>query len=67
VGPPAYNAGFIAMLAVLEAIKLPTHYPSAQKPTLIEFSGYQASMWTLDSGAGFACGCDGTRTTKVPE
>jgi hypothetical protein len=67
VGPPAYNAGFIAMLAVLEAIKLLTHYPSAQKPTLIEFSGYQASMRTLDSVAGFACGCDGARTAKVPE
>jgi molybdopterin/thiamine biosynthesis adenylyltransferase len=67
VGPPAYNAGFIAMLAVLEAIKLLTHYPSAQKPTLIEFSGYQASMRTLDSVAGFACACCGVRTAKVPE
>jgi len=67
VGPPADNAGYIAMLAALEAIKLLTHYPSAQKPTLIEFNGYQASTRILHSISGFACDCDGARTAKVPE
>jgi hypothetical protein len=67
VGPSADNAGFIAMLAVLESIKLLTQYAPAQKPTLLEFHDYQASMRTLDSVAGFACGCDGARTAKVPE
>ena len=67
VGPSADNAGYIAMLAALEVIKLLTQYAPAQKPTLIEFSGYQASMRTLASVAGFACGCDGARTAKVPE
>jgi hypothetical protein len=67
VGPPAYNAGFVAMLAVLEAIKLLTQYAPAQKPTLLEFHDYDASTRTLDSSAGFACGCDGARTAKVPE
>jgi hypothetical protein len=67
VGPRADNAGFIAMLAALEAIKLLTRNAAALKPTLTEFSGYEASTRTLDSIAGFVCGCGGTRTAKVSE
>lgn len=67
VGPPADNAGFIAMLAALEAIKLLTRYAPALKPTLIEFSGYEASTRTLDSIGGIACGCGAARTAKVSE
>jgi hypothetical protein len=67
VGPPANNAGYIAMLAALEAIKLLTQYAPAQKPTLLEFHGYGASTRTLDSSAGFACSCSSARTAKAIE
>jgi hypothetical protein len=67
VGSPADNAGFIEMLAALEAIKLLARYASAQEPTLVEFKGYETSTRTLDSLAGFACGCGGMRAAKVAE
>jgi hypothetical protein len=67
VGSPADNAGFIEMLAALEAIKLLASYASVQKPTLVEFKGYETSTRTLDSMAGFACGCVGKPAAKVAE
>ena len=67
VGSPAANAGFIEMLAALEAIKLLASYASVQKPTLVEFKGYETSTRTLDSMAGFACGCVGKPAAKVAE
>ncbi len=65
IGSRLENAGFIAMLAALEAIKLLTCYASAPRPMLIEFNGYRASMRTLDSSAGFACGCRSARAPKA--
>jgi molybdopterin/thiamine biosynthesis adenylyltransferase len=67
VGPPTDNDGFVAMMAALEAIKFLTRHAPALKPTLIEFSGYEASTRTLDLIGGFACGCGGARTAKVSE
>jgi hypothetical protein len=67
VGPLADNTAFIAMLAALEAIKLLASYASAQKPTLVEFNGYETSTRTLDSMAGFACACEAVRAAKVRE
>jgi hypothetical protein len=67
VGSPADNAGFIEMLAALEAIKLLASYASVQKPMLVEFKGYETSTRTLDSMAGFACGCVGKPAAKVAE
>jgi molybdopterin/thiamine biosynthesis adenylyltransferase len=67
IGSRVENAGFIAMLAALEAIKLLTRYASAMQPALIEFNGYRASKRTLASSAGLACGCSAARTTKAIE
>jgi hypothetical protein len=67
VGPRADNAGFVTMLAALEAIKLLVRNDSASQPTLIEFNGYRATMRTLNASAGFACSCRAARTTKAIE
>ncbi len=53
----ADNAGFIAMLATLEAIKLLARFGPATKPTLIEFRGYECSSLIIDSLPGSTCGC----------
>jgi hypothetical protein len=66
-GSRVENAGFIAMLAALETIKLLTHDASARQPTLVEFNGYRVSGRTLGSSAGLACGCGPARTTKSIE
>jgi hypothetical protein len=66
-GPRADTAGFVAMLAALEAIKLLTRYAPAPQPTLIEFNGYQPSRRTLVPSAGIACGCRSPRASKAIE
>lgn len=66
IGPRADNAGFIATLAVLEAMKLLIRYAPTPKPTLVEFSGYESSARIFNSVAGAACGCDAARAAKVP-
>ena len=65
VGPRADNAGFIATLAALEAMKLLTRYAPTPKPTLVEFSGYESCARIFDSVAGAACGCGAARAPKV--
>jgi molybdopterin/thiamine biosynthesis adenylyltransferase len=48
-------AGFVAMLAALEAIKLIARHDPSPKPTLIEFHGYGSSTRTIDSMAKCSC------------
>jgi hypothetical protein len=57
VGERADNAGFIAALAALEAIKLLAHFDSAPKPTLIEFRGYESSARIISSTQSSSCAC----------
>lgn len=54
----ADNAGFVASLAALEAIKLLARFAPAPHPTLIEFRGYESSARILDSTPGSSCSCD---------
>jgi hypothetical protein len=54
----ADNAGFIASLVALEAIKLLARFAPAPSPTLVEFRGYQSSARILDWTPGSACACD---------
>jgi molybdopterin/thiamine biosynthesis adenylyltransferase len=53
----ADNAGFVAMLATLEAIKLLARFGPAARPTLIEFGGYECSSRSIDSLPGSSCSC----------
>ena len=55
----ADNAGFIASLVALEAIKLLARVAPAPGPTLVEFRGYESSARILDSTPSSACACDG--------
>jgi molybdopterin/thiamine biosynthesis adenylyltransferase len=57
VGMPADNAGFIASLAALEAIKLLARFAPAPKPTLIEFRGYESSARIISSTQSSSCTC----------
>lgn len=66
-GPRSDNAGFITMLAALEAIKLLTRYSPSLQPMLIEFNGYQSSLRTLGPSVGFGCVCGSIRGTKASE
>jgi molybdopterin/thiamine biosynthesis adenylyltransferase len=63
VGIRAENAGFIATLAALEAIKLLARYAPAPKPTLIEFRGYESSARIIESIPG-TCACTTARATE---
>jgi hypothetical protein len=54
----ADNAGFVASLAALEAIKLLARSNSAPTPTLIEFRGYESSTRIIKSTLGSTCTCD---------
>ena len=65
IGARVENAGFIATLAALEAIKLLARFNSAQTPTLVEFSGYTSAVRILDSNAGAVCACGGTSAEKT--
>jgi molybdopterin/thiamine biosynthesis adenylyltransferase len=65
IGARVENAGFIATLAALEAIKLLARFNPAQTPTLVEFSGYTSAVRILDSNAGVACSCGGTSAEKT--
>ena len=55
----ADNAGFIAGLVALEAIKLLARVAPAPGPTLVEFRGYESSARILDWTPSSACACDG--------
>ncbi len=57
VGARADNAGFVASLAALEAIKLLARFVPAPKPSLIEFRGYETSAHIIDSAPGSNCTC----------
>lgn len=55
----ADNAGFVAMIAAVESLKLIAGYTSASKPRLIEFDGYEAAArepLLAPSAAVCACG-----------
>lgn len=65
IGTRVENAGFIASLAALEAIKLLAQFNPAQRPTLVEFSGYTSVVRILDSNAGAACSCGGISAEKT--
>jgi molybdopterin/thiamine biosynthesis adenylyltransferase len=54
----ADNAGFVASLAALEALKLLARLTPASAPTLIEFRGYESSSRVLASTPGLNCSCD---------
>ena len=67
LGPVAVcadNAGFIAMLAALEAIKLLARFAPATKPSLIEFRGYEASARLIESVPRSNCACNTLRISK---
>ena len=53
----AENAGFVATLAALEALKLLSGLHAAAQPALIEFSGYESVARPIDSSASPSCGC----------
>jgi hypothetical protein len=53
------NAGFVASLAALEAIKLLARFAPAPTPMLIEFRGYESSARVIDSTPGSICSCAG--------
>ena len=57
VGAPAANAGFVASLAALEAIKLLARFAPAPAPTLIEMRGYASSTRVIASAPGADCAC----------
>ena len=58
------NAGFVATLAALEAIKLLSGFEAAGKPILIEFNGYQSSARPIDSPAIASCACGAIRAPE---
>jgi len=64
IGARAGNAGLIAMLAALEAIKLLAQLGSTAQPRLIEFRGYESSAQIIDSVSAAACGCAASSAAK---
>ena len=66
VGACAGNAGFVANLAALEAIKLLARFAPAPKPTLVEFCGYESSARVPGSMGRSSCGCASTLAPEGP-
>jgi molybdopterin/thiamine biosynthesis adenylyltransferase len=64
VGVCADNAGFVASLAALEAIKLLAGFAAPPKPTLIEFRGYESSARVIDSIPGSTCACTAAQSEQ---
>jgi molybdopterin/thiamine biosynthesis adenylyltransferase len=56
-GARSTNAGFVAMLAAAEAIKLLAGYKPPASPSLVEFSGYETRTRTLAASASGRCAC----------
>jgi hypothetical protein len=55
----ADNAGFVAMVAAVESLKLIAGYAPAPKPRLIEFNGYEAVARELrPAPSAGGCGCE---------
>ena len=53
----AGNAGMVAMIATVEALKLMTGCMPSLKPALIEFNGYQVSVGELRRAPASGCAC----------
>lgn len=59
---PAANAGFVASLAALEAIKLLAGVMLPPNPTLIEFRGYEVTARVIESTLSSNCNCTAPMT-----
>jgi len=57
IGARSANAGFVASLAALEALKHLARFAPAPNPTLIEFRGYESSARKIDSASASNCAC----------
>ncbi len=66
VAAQAANAGFVASLAALEAIKMLARFGAGAQPILIEFHGYESSAGVIDSIPGSTCACAAARSEQKP-
>ena len=56
------NAGFVAMVAAVEALKMLVQYAPAHEPLMIEFNGYESKPRRLGLRSGpISCACGASR------
>jgi len=56
------NAGFVAMVAAVEALKMLVQYAPAREPLMIEFNGYESKPRRLGLRSGpISCACGASR------